>query len=190
MRTRKTGAVILAAGASLRFGSPKQLAQVNGETLLERAARVAREAGCSPVMVVLGASAEVIRSRCALGDALVVVNENWASGMGSSIGCGVRALSGVDGCVVMTCDMPAVTAAHLRRLTRSAETTASAYAGRIGVPAYFSQDRFAELVGLYGDIGARELLRNAPIVDLFGGELDIDTLQDLARMRADESAPS
>lgn len=182
MTIRKTAAVIVAAGSSTRFGSPKQLAQVGGESLLERAIRVAREAGCSSVVVVLGASAELIRARCAMGDARVVVNEDWPLGMGSSIGCGVRALSGVDGCVVMTCDMPAVTAAHLRLLMVSGETTASAYGGRIGVPAYFSQDRFAEMVGLRGDTGARELLRNARTVELAGGELDVDTLQDLARV--------
>ena len=182
MTIRNVGAVVLAAGASVRFGSPKQLARLGSETLLERAVRVAREAGCDPVVVVLGASAELIRAQCVLSDALVVVNEDWASGMGSSIGCGAHELRGVDGCVLMTCDMPAVTPAHLRLLTVSGEMTASAYAGRIGVPAHFPEGRFPELVGLRGDIGARELLRNARTVELAGGELDVDTLQDLARV--------
>lgn len=184
MTIRKTAAVIVAAGASTRFGSPKQLARLDGETLLERAVRIAREAGCSPVVVVLGASAELIRSRCAMGDARVVVNEDWALGMGSSIGRGVRALSGVDGCVVMTCDMPAVAASHLRLLMGSGETTASAYAGRRGVPAYFPAARFAELIELRGDVGARELLRGALTVDLAYGEFDLDTIEDLEQARA------
>lgn len=183
MKTGKTAALIVAAGAATRFGSPKQLAVLWGETLLERAVRVARQADCLPIVVVLGASAELIRSQCVIGDAQVVVNQDWHLGMSSSISCGVRALSGADGCVVMTCDMPAVTAAHLRRLMHSGETTASAYAGRIGVPAYFPEGRFPEMVGLHGDIGARELLRNARTVELAGGELDVDTLQDLARVR-------
>ena len=105
----KTAAVVLAAGASTRLGSPKQVVRLDGETLLERAVRVAREAGCSPVVVVLGAAAASIRAECSLGDAVVVVNEDWASGMGSSVGCGVQALGDVDGCVLMACDMPAVT---------------------------------------------------------------------------------
>ena len=178
MTIRKTGAVVLAAGASVRFGSPKQLARLEGETLLERAVRVAREAGCEPVVVVLGASAELIRAQCVLGDVAAVVNEDWASGMGSSIRCGVAALCDVDGCVLMTCDMPAVTAAHLRVLM-TGETTASAYAGRRGVPAYFPASRFAELVKLHGDAGARELLGDARTVALAGGELDVDTPEDL-----------
>lgn len=185
MTIHKTAAVIVAAGASTRFGSPKQLAQLNGESLLERAVRIARQAGCSPVVVVLGASAELIRSRCVLEDVRVVVNEDWAAGMGGSIACGVRALSDVDGCVVMTCDMPAVTAEHLRLLMVSGETTASAYAGRIGVPAYFPASRFAELMELHGDAGARELLRSVGSVELAGGERDVDTLVDLAQMRSE-----
>lgn len=188
MTSHKTAAVIVAAGASIRYGAPKQLARLGGETLLERAVRVAREAGCWPVVVVLGASAELICSRCELGHALVVVNEDWASGMGGSIGHGVRSLCGVDGCVLMTCDMPAVTPLHLRLLMETGEATASAYAGRQGVPAYFPAGRFAELMELYGDSGARELLRDARSVELAYGELDVDTPDDLER--ADGWLPS
>lgn len=81
--------MVLAAGSSSRLGSPKQLVRLGGENLLERAVRVAREAGCGPVVVVLGASADLIRLQCDLGDACVVVNEDWASGMGASVAAGV-----------------------------------------------------------------------------------------------------
>jgi CTP:molybdopterin cytidylyltransferase MocA len=179
-----TAAVVLAAGASTRLGSPKQLVRLDGESLLERAVRVAREAGCLPVVVVLGSSSSLIQEQCSLGDARVVVNESWASGMGSSIGIGVQALRGVDGCVVMTCDMPAVTAGHLRLLMASdGEATASSYAGRRGVPAYFPAGLFGELMELRGDAGARELLRSARAVALGGGGLDVDTVEDLERVR-------
>ena len=151
--------------------------------MLERAVRVAQEAGCSPIVVVLGASASLIQSSCALGDARVVVNEDWASGMGSSIGVGASCLRGVDGCVVMTCDMPAVSAAHLVAVMASGEVTASAYAGRRGVPAYFPEAAFSELMALRGDAGARGLLEAARCVELAGGELDLDTVEDLARVR-------
>lgn len=177
------GAVVLAAGASVRLGLPKQLVRLGEETLLERAVRVAREAGCSPVVVVLGAFAVEIRAACSLGNALVVVNEDWGSGMGGSIGVGVRALSGVDGCLVMTCDMPAVSASHLLELMRDGEVVASAYAGRRGVPAYFPVGLFAELMELRGDEGARGLLLSARCVELAGGELDVDTMGDLAKVR-------
>ncbi len=145
-------AVVLAAGGSTRLGEPKQLVRLGGENLLERAVRVAREAGCWPVVVVLGASAEVIRSQCSLGDARVLVNEDWEEGMASSIRVGVGALSGVDGCVVMTCDQPAVTAGHLSRLMGD-EVRASRYAGRDGIPAFFPAAVFGDLMGLAGGYG-------------------------------------
>jgi molybdenum cofactor cytidylyltransferase len=176
-------AIVLAAGASKRLGEPKQLVRLGRETLLGRAVRMAREAGCSPVVVVLGASARVIQAGCELGDAVVVVNEDWTEGMGSSVRVGVRALTDVDGCVVLTCDMPAVTAAHLRELMASGEVTASAYAGRRGVPAYFPAGSFASLMKLRGDAGARELLRAAQSVELAGGELDVDMPTDLESAR-------
>jgi len=176
-------AVVLAAGASTRLGEPKQLIVIEGETLLERAVRTAREANCAPVVVVLGANAERIREQCDLGDAVVVVNEAWEEGMASSIRIGVDALGGTDGVVLMTCDQPAVTADHLRALMRSAEVTASAYAGRRGVPAYFPVRSVPELLRLRGDAGARDLVRSAAAVELAGGELDVDTHRELARAR-------
>ena len=180
----RVGAVVLAAGASKRLGQPKQLLILGGETLLERAVRVAREADCSPVVVVLGISAESIWAGCDLRDVVMVMNEDWAEGMGSSIRAGVRALQDLDGCVLMTCDMPAVTVSHLRALMASGEVTASSYAGRRGVPAYFPVNAFQSLMKLRGDAGAKDLLRLASFVDLDGGDLDVDTLEDLARARA------
>ena len=180
-------AVVLAAGASARLGEPKQLAMVGGERLLERAVRVAREAGCAPVVAVLGARAEEIRAACGLGDALVVVNEGWGEGMGSSVRVGVgavcEAVHDAGGAVVMTCDQPAVTAEHLLVLMATGEATASGYAGRRGVPAYFPAEMFGALMELKGDAGARELLREARVVELTGGELDVDTAEGLTEAR-------
>jgi molybdenum cofactor cytidylyltransferase len=181
---RRIGAVILAAGASRRLGEPKQLVKVGAENLLERSVRIAHEAEFSPVIVVLGDSAESIEASCELGDAEVLINDNWSEGMGASVRVGVGALRDVDGCVLTTCDMPAVTAAHLRSLVASGEVTGSMYAGRQGVPAYFPASSFKDLMKLRGDAGAKDLLRSARCVALPGGELDVDTIEDLKRARA------
>ncbi len=179
--------VILAAGASRRLGRPKQMERLGGETLLARAVRVAGEAGLGTVFAVVDAAdavlvAEARRLRCE-----VVLNGEAVEGMASSIRAGVGALRGeIPGVVVMTCDQPAVSAEHLRLLADGAgeKVVASAYAGRRGVPAYFPAHVFGKLMELRRDAGARNLLREAQVIPLEHGELDVDTDEELERARA------
>jgi molybdenum cofactor cytidylyltransferase len=182
---RSIGAVILAAGASTRLGVPKQLVKIGTENLLERTVRVATEAACSPVVVVLGASAELIQEKSNLSEVQVVFNEGWTEGMASSIRIGVKALHGVEGAVIMTCDMPAVTSSHILALTESGGITGTSYSGYHGVPAYLPKSIFSALMALQGDTGAKDFLRMAPLIELRHGELNIDTEEDLkiARQR-------
>jgi CTP:molybdopterin cytidylyltransferase MocA len=177
----KTAAVVLAAGASTRLGRPKQTVELGGEMLVERAVRVAKEAGLQPVMVVV--------QDASLGDKLraeVLVNARWAEGMATSIVAGVRWAQGlgVAGVVVMTCDQVAVRAEHLRALcAEPGRVTGSRYAGRVGIPAYFPAAVFGELMELTGDVGAREMLRGAASVEDEGLALDVDTEADLKAAR-------
>ncbi len=182
-------AVVLAAGASRRLGEPKQLVKLDpasSENLLERTARIAREAGCGPVIVVVGCEAASILSQSSLGDSVTVVNGNWPEGMASSIRLGVetcRLIAKPEGILLLTCDQPAVTAQHLQTLASAVQVTASEYAGRKGVPAYFPAAELVALLTLTGDAGARDLLRAVPSITLPHGELDIDTPADLAQAR-------
>jgi molybdenum cofactor cytidylyltransferase len=180
-------AVVLAAGASARLGVPKQFVVINGESLLERAVRTAQEAGCAPVVVVLGYAYAEILATSSLGEAVPVINDEWAEGMASSIRLGVRTLGFIakeaEGVLLMTCDQPAVTAQHLQRIMARQEVKASRYAERNGVPAYFPKKSFGELMALTGDAGARGLLAQARFEELANGDLDIDTPEDIARAR-------
>ena len=114
------GAIVLAAGASSRMGTPKQALELDGRSLLRRAALAALEAGLRPVVVVTGAN--VARSREQIAGLEVVEAENaaWATGMGSSVVAGLRALldaaPGTDAVVLTVCDQPFVTPALLRAL--------------------------------------------------------------------------
>lgn len=188
----KVAGVVLAAGSSSRLGEAKQTVALGGERLLERAVRIARAAGLAPIVVVLGCGADEVRLTCRLEEVQVVVNGGWSEGMGSSVRAGVSALGPtLNGLVLMTCDQPTVTSAHLRRLVDAGTTgvaatghaVGSGYAGRIGVPAFFPVSRFGELLDLRGAEGARNLLRAEPSVELAGGELDVDTPQALAAAR-------
>ncbi len=172
--------IVLAAGFSRRLGRPKQLVELLGETLLQRAVRTAHEAGLNPLVVVINADVSAVD----LPNCNVVVNAEAAEGMASSVRCGVKALesSQVAGAVVMTCDQVAVTPEHLRALCAELEdATGSGYAGKVGVPAYFPSAMFTKLLTLRGDQGARDLLARARCVATEALALDVDTEEELAR---------
>jgi CTP:molybdopterin cytidylyltransferase MocA len=183
----KTAALILAAGASTRLGQPKQLVRLGEETLLGRAIRIANEAGCEPIVVVLGANKEEIEAVVPLGSIHVVHNEEWQEGMASSIRAGLRdlAVGMTEGVLVMACDQPRVTVEHLRALLGVNGLASSGYAGRRGVPAVFPRDLFSELMKLQGDAGARDILQHetVTVIELPGGEVDIDTPEDLEKLK-------
>jgi molybdenum cofactor cytidylyltransferase len=180
--TQAIGAIILAAGASTRLGHPKQIIFFRGETLLDRAVRIAREAGASETIVVLGAFASEIRKACRLKGCTVVENPNWLNGMGTSIRRGIQSLQKVQRTLILTCDMPAVTTAHLQLLMASGKLTASLYDGKRGVPAYFPGTMFDALLHLEDNRGAGQLLSSADTIELTNGELDVDTAEDLSRL--------
>jgi molybdenum cofactor cytidylyltransferase len=176
-------AVVLAAGASRRLGRAKQTVEIGGETLLERAVRVAVEARLEPVIVVVRDAGVV----SGLRGCEVVVNELADEGMASSIRVGVARAGelGVVGVVVMACDQVALRAEHLVALCGEVDrVTGSGYAGKVGIPAYFPAEMFGELMELRGDVGARELLRGAAVVVDEALGLDVDTEADVERARS------
>jgi CTP:molybdopterin cytidylyltransferase MocA len=157
--------VLLAAGASRRLGRPKQLLTWQGETLVRRAARAALEAGVDELIAVVGAECDAVAAALAGLDVRVVENERWPEGIGGSVAAGVRAASGA-AVLLLLADQPGVDAALLAELIAGMEAgherVACAYAGALGVPALFSHPSdLAELRGLSGERGARELLRRA-----------------------------
>ena|SRR5215213_9181132 len=189
------GAVVLAAGASSRMGSPKQTLQYRGESLLRRAALAALGAGCHPVIVVTGANAELSRRELDGLAVREVLNTRWETGMASSIRAGVEGLVSADpdssAAVFMLCDQPHVTADVISCLVAAHRATgrpiiASTYSGSFGVPALFSRTLFAELTRLEGMSGAKEVIKRhaseAHFLPFHGGEVDVDTPDDFSRL--------
>lgn len=184
MRAVSVAAVVLAAGASRRLGRPKQALEVGSETLLARAVRMAREAGLDPVIVVVAdlTLAKLLRP----AEATILLNADASEGIASSIRVGIAGAKQLDvsGAVLMTCDQVAVTSDHLRSLCARPDFAAgSAYAGAIGIPAYFPVSAFENLLQLRGDRGARNLLQNARSIATEALSLDVDTKEDLQRAR-------
>ncbi len=195
MPEARAAAVVLAAGASTRLGQAKQLIEVGGESLLRRTARLALEAGCAPVVVVVGFEAERMRAELSGLDVEVVVHPEWREGMGGSLRCGVGSVfgertagTGPDAVLLLVCDQPRLTVDHLRTLLSQHEAggtaiTASQYAGRTGVPAVFAAAVVPELLECRGDQGAREVIRRdaarVQVVPWPEGAVDIDRPEDL-----------
>ena len=105
-------AVILSAGASSRMGRPKALLPYREGTFLEHLIQVTRHSRIGVTRVVLGASAEEIRTIAKLDSSLVVVNPRWEQGQLSSICAGIRSLEGIEteGIVLCPVDHPLVSA--------------------------------------------------------------------------------
>jgi molybdenum cofactor cytidylyltransferase len=179
--------IVLAAGASTRLGRPKQLAVVNGLPLVARAARTALDARLGPVIIVLGAGADAVEPALHGLDVTCVRNTRWETGMGSSIAAGVEAASADPACaavILMPCDLPRLSAAHLAALaeawrTLSRDAVGSAYAGTVGIPALFARSRFVALTTLLQVAGAKPLLADAPGVPCVECEADVDRQEDL-----------
>jgi molybdenum cofactor cytidylyltransferase len=184
------GVVVLAAGASRRLARSKQLLLFDGEPLVRRATLAALATQPTKVVVVVGADANAVFA--AVADLAVerVDCEYWARGMGASLRAGTRAFRDrPDGLLVVLCDQPFLTAAHLKRLVSAwqltpAKAIASRYAETIGVPAILPRTWFGDLVLLDSDQGARDLLRSraCEVIGIAAAELarDIDNPGDIS----------
>ncbi len=183
--------MVLAAGSSSRFGSPKQLADIAGRPMLARSLdTVSQLARRHAITVVLGAHAERLEPLVRAAACSVAFNPDHAQGMASSIRVGLaQAPFDARGVLIALADQVAVTAEDLRQLVARWEQqpdriVAAQYAGTIGVPAIFPSDLFRELAELQGDRGARVVLMRHPerviSVPMPAAAQDVDTLADLA----------
>jgi xanthine/CO dehydrogenase XdhC/CoxF family maturation factor/CTP:molybdopterin cytidylyltransferase MocA len=181
--------MLLAAGSSSRFGSPKQLADIAGRPMLARVLETMSQLERRhAVTVVLGANAERLEPLVHAASAHVAFNPDHASGLASSIRVGL-AQAPVDarGALIALADQVAVTADDLRQLIARWEQqpdriVAAQYADTTGVPAIFPVDLFQELAELQGDRGARAVLARYPErvigVPMPSAAQDIDTPAD------------
>jgi molybdenum cofactor cytidylyltransferase len=187
-------AIVLAAGASTRFGSPKQCARLSDHTLIGRAITAATEAVGPAIRVILGAHAAEIALTLDLPADQVRINAHWVEGIASSIRLGIASLpASCGGALCLLADQPYITAASLGRIInawRSApeHIVASSFESVIGAPCLFPRWCFSELEGLQGDKGAQGLLvryaERVRTVHLPEAAIDIDTPMQFAEQEA------
>lgn len=193
--TRLAG-LVLAAGAGRRMGGPKALLRRSPDaaTFVEEAVAKVVTAGCDPVVVVVGAVADQVRSVLPRGVA-VVVNERWDEGMGASLQAGIGCLASrsdpVGAVLVTLVDLPDVPLAAYRRVVDSAPPDATeallraAYGGVPGHPVVLGRRHWPGVLDTaHGDRGARDYLTAHPPVLVECGDLatgrDVDTPAELA----------
>ncbi len=193
--------IILAAGASSRYGKPKQLLDWKGEPFVRGIARRALEAGLSPVLLIIGAEAESVRATVADLNVKILVNDEWKSGQASSIKTGVSHLllpnnNLAGGAIFLLADQPQITASIIQALMeKHAEglypVVAPMVMDRRTNPVLFDRSTFSDLLTLEGDTGGRAIFHRYRVEYLPWHDdrllLDVDTPEQYQRLISDET---
>lgn len=162
-------AIVLAAGGGERFGGARALVRADGQLLVDRAVAAAVEAGCAPVVVVLGMAEAEVRAQAALDGTQVLRNPGWRAGPGSSLRLALESLAdngtGPDACtaaVVLGIESPGIGADAVRRVVADADAKslrAATYGGRRGYPVLLGRDHWVGVSILAsGDVAERAYL--------------------------------
>lgn len=188
--------ILLAAGASTRFGAIKQLLPWKGTTLIEHAIYTTTNLKCVNRFVVLGANYELIKPKIDSINVEIIINEEWELGMGKSIAFGINHILEnnieCDGVLILLADQPLIDSGYLDLMIDKFkpgqnQIIASAYTTkRKGVPALFDKIYLEELSKLEGDKGAKTLLdiysQNVLSVSAQHLISDIDTKYDYEKL--------
>lgn len=188
--------LILAAGASSRMGSPKQLLPWKHTTLLGHAIMEAKAVEYTDLFIVLGANATKIITEIQLKNDPCFVNNEWRKGLGNTLAFGITQIENsrknYTEIVVMLADQPLIDSIYLSKMIAAYKESgksivATSYGKRVGVPAIFSKRYFSELKELNHDFGAKEILKKYPLdtlsLDPKGKEKDIDTIEDYNKLK-------
>jgi molybdenum cofactor cytidylyltransferase len=187
--------VVLGAGRSSRFGSPKQLLPFGDTTLLGQVVRNANASALDRTVVVLGRVSGELRQVIDFGRAGIVENTAYGTGCASSLLAGLDAAG--DDCealFLLLGDQPGVLPEFIDRALSKWRyerpwAAVCSYMGRLGHPFVFSRDAFADLRGLHGDKAVWKLVEAYPdrVVEIeidAGLPPDVDTPEDYDRALA------
>ena len=184
--------IILAAGASSRFGSPKQLLPWGKSNLVNTCIEKAFLAGLSQVVVVLGSNAKLIQPTIINPMVQIVFNARWVEGQSTSMQVGLAQLDiRTAGAIFILADQPQISVNLLQAIKEKGVQTESIVVplmdGKRANPVYFPRSAFQALASVTGDQGGRALFPQFPVfllewLDDHMGE-DIDTPEDYERLR-------
>lgn len=182
------------------MGTAKQLLSYQGKMLLDRTIDTALEVfNQNHIILVLGAYHNEIASKIENKNIQISINDNWQSGMASSIKVGLEALiklfPDLEHCFISVCDQPFLTSEIFTEMFQLKENSnkniiAARYSDTVGVPALFSKKHFNVLMELSGEQGAKKIIqRSMEDVETFEfekGAIDIDTKVDYENLKSKE----
>jgi CTP:molybdopterin cytidylyltransferase MocA len=191
---RKIACIILAAGASVRFGRAKQLFKIKGRPLIQYSIDAANNSCADYTILVLGSNSSEILSKAEVGRAQVVLNKNYTKGQSSSIRAGLQNLpEDTLGAIIMVADQPFIKSSHLDMMIREFRKGRDraillSHSGEPRNPVLIPEKLFPKLAKLKGDVGARSTVRNYEnlrLVEIRDEKafLDVDTMQSGTRVR-------
>jgi molybdenum cofactor cytidylyltransferase len=195
LKRPKVAAIVLAAGASTRYGQPKQLLSVGGKTMLQHIVDIVLASPVDQTIVVLGHRASEIGATLKDTPADTVTNEEWEAGLSTSVQAGLQAVRpDVQAALFVLADQPAITPEIIAALLERYQETGGpivvpTYQGKRGNPALFDCSLFAELMKVRDDQGGRQLINvykdKIERVEV-GSEavlVDVDTKEDYNRLK-------
>jgi len=164
----KVAAVVVAAGASRRMSGIKQLLPWKDTTMLGYVIEQLKTAGATDVFVVLGAHQEEILQKIDATDIIIIHNDNWAQGMGTSIARTIKYFREnqleFDGLLIAACDQPLIKLDHYKKLINSCinreRIIVSSFENGRGIPVVFDKAYFDKLSALTEDVGAKSVVKN------------------------------
>lgn len=184
--------VILAAGGSTRFGTPKLDLAWRGKSFIENILDTISRCDFSQVVLVLNNAHSQLINKTKTPNLIIKSNTNWQEGQSSSIRLGVKSLPDeVCGAVFFLGDQPQIPERLVQELiNRHAYTHAAVVApfvdGRRGNPVLFDRSTFKDLEQLQGDVGGRAIFGKYPVEYVPWHDasilLDVDTPEDYSRL--------
>lgn len=187
-----TGAVVLAAGRSVRMGANKLLADLGGKPVLAHVLEAVKGTGLPAIVVTGNAEAEIAAMADRFGFPSIHA-ARYADGLSQSLAAGITAApDDWSAALVLLGDMPDVDAEHIAGLAAAADANRIAvpvHNGKRGNPVAWGRRYFARLRGLEGDVGGKALLAEFAddivevLIESDAIFMDVDTPEALAAAR-------
>lgn len=187
----QVGCILLAAGESKRFRTPKQLAKWHSHTFLETTINNISSTTLKPITVVTGAYHELLSPILSQFTNIInIYNPGWKKGQSGSVRIGIESLNeNIEAVIFLLVDQPQINPEMLNRIVVEYARTKSdiigyEYKGKIRHPVLFSRNTFNDLLSIQGDSGGRQLFKKysplaIPINNSFFA-MDFDTPEELA----------